>query len=254
VSHPVYPPKFPVPDEFVPFDKPWPEYDPILYTNDVVFANACEKGGKWADAEIPDQDLVNGRKSYEGEIIWAYPKGKTDYKIPQNPQGRTGMIGRGLLGKWGPNHAADPIVTRLDPATGKPQVVVVQRKDTGTFALPGGMVDYGEQVSTTIMREFTEETGNLSGDDAVKFVEMTEYLFKSGGKEIYRGYVDDVRNTDHSWIETDAIHFHCNEQLGSMLPLNAGDDASNVMWLDVEPDLKLHANHADWVRQAVSAM
>lgn len=26
--------------------------------------------------------------------------------------GRTGMIGRGLLGKWGPNHAADPIVTR----------------------------------------------------------------------------------------------------------------------------------------------
>ena len=22
------------------------------------------------------------------------------------------MIGRGLLGKWGPNHAADPLVTR----------------------------------------------------------------------------------------------------------------------------------------------
>ena len=27
--------------------------------------------------------------------------------------GRTGMVGRGLLGKWGPNHAVDPIVTRL---------------------------------------------------------------------------------------------------------------------------------------------
>ena len=23
------------------------------------------------------------------------------------------MIGRGLLGRWGPNHAADPIVTRF---------------------------------------------------------------------------------------------------------------------------------------------
>ena len=22
------------------------------------------------------------------------------------------MVGRGLLGRWGPNHAADPIVTR----------------------------------------------------------------------------------------------------------------------------------------------
>lgn len=30
----------------------------------------------------------------------------------RNPMGRTGMRGRGLLGKWGPNHAADPIVSR----------------------------------------------------------------------------------------------------------------------------------------------
>ena len=30
---------------------------------------------------------------------------------PLNPSGRTGMVGRGLLGKYGPNHAADPVVT-----------------------------------------------------------------------------------------------------------------------------------------------
>ena len=34
-------------------------------------------------------------------------------RVCRNPVGRTGMIGRGLLGRWGPNHAADPIVTRL---------------------------------------------------------------------------------------------------------------------------------------------
>lgn len=33
-------------------------------------------------------------------------------KLPRNPFGRTGIIGRGLLGRWGPNHAVDPIVTR----------------------------------------------------------------------------------------------------------------------------------------------
>lgn len=33
-------------------------------------------------------------------------------KCPLNPFGRTGITGRGLLGRWGPNHAADPIVTR----------------------------------------------------------------------------------------------------------------------------------------------
>ena len=32
--------------------------------------------------------------------------------VPLNPIGRTGLCGRGQLGKWGPNHAADPIVTR----------------------------------------------------------------------------------------------------------------------------------------------
>ena len=32
--------------------------------------------------------------------------------LPVNPVGRTGLRGRGLLGRWGPNHAADPVVTR----------------------------------------------------------------------------------------------------------------------------------------------
>lgn len=39
-----------------------------------------------------------------------------DYEVknsyPLNPFGRTGIIGRGLLGRWGPNHAADSLVTR----------------------------------------------------------------------------------------------------------------------------------------------
>ena len=59
---------------------------------------------------------------------------------PLNPVGRTGLAGRGLLGKWGSNHAADPIVTRFHPAGGQLQVVAIQRKDTGQWAIPGGMV------------------------------------------------------------------------------------------------------------------
>lgn len=35
----------------------------------------------------------------------------TDEGYPVNPVGRTGIVGRGLLGRWGPNHAADPIVS-----------------------------------------------------------------------------------------------------------------------------------------------
>lgn len=37
---------------------------------------------------------------------------KIENSVPINPFGRTGIKGRGLLGRWGPNHAADPIVTK----------------------------------------------------------------------------------------------------------------------------------------------
>ena len=59
------------------------------------------------------------------------------------------MLGRGQLGKWGPNHAADPVVTRwkrddngqifLHPKTNKPvlQFVSIQRLDTNAWAIPG---------------------------------------------------------------------------------------------------------------------
>lgn len=45
------------------------------------------------------------RKSYVGN--YSIKNG-----FPMNPVGRTGIYGRGLLGRWGPNHAADPVVTR----------------------------------------------------------------------------------------------------------------------------------------------
>ena len=33
---------------------------------------------------------------------------------PINPIELTGLCGRGILGCWGPNHAADPIITYID--------------------------------------------------------------------------------------------------------------------------------------------
>ena len=68
--------------------------------------------------------------------------------LRSNPWGRTGISSRGLLGRWGPNHAADPVVTRWkrdaqgklvkDSAGNKIlQFVAVKRSDNGQWALPG---------------------------------------------------------------------------------------------------------------------
>ena len=73
-------------------------------------------------------------------------------------------------------------------------------------------------------------------------------LFNEGnGKVLYRGYVDDPRNTDHAWMETVAMHFHCPSEVAGRLKLHAGDDATAVTWLEVgdhnESYQRLYASH-----------
>ena len=73
-------------------------------------------------------------------------------------------------------------------------------------------------------------------------------LFNEGnGKVLYRGYVDDPRNTDHAWMETVAMHFHCPSEVAGRLKLHAGDDATAVTWLEVgdhNPSYRaLYASH-----------
>lgn len=52
-----------------------------------------------------DEESKVSRVSYMGKY-------KVIDGLPLNPMGRTGIEGRGLLGRWGPNIAGDPLVTR----------------------------------------------------------------------------------------------------------------------------------------------
>lgn len=101
-----------VPNDKVSWSVPFSEYKPVSYTAEVVLNKPV-----WADDDINgdnDTGSINfnaldgnvNRMSHEG--LYTILNG-----FPQNIRGRTGMIGRGLLGRWGPNHAADPIVTRF---------------------------------------------------------------------------------------------------------------------------------------------
>ena len=106
------------------------------WTADVVKANAkgLFTGEGWADPEdVANISDLHKRLTTEGPVQFDERTG-----APRNPRGRTGLAGRGSLGKWGPNRAADPIVTRWHPQTNQLQVVAIQRKETGEWALPGG--------------------------------------------------------------------------------------------------------------------
>jgi ADP-ribose pyrophosphatase len=73
---------------------------------------------------------------------------------------------------------------------GKPvlQFVAIERKDTKEWAIPGGMVDPGEKITSTLQREFMEEATNsdsLKPGDKAKITESLKKLF-SNGEEVYK--------------------------------------------------------------------
>lgn len=72
--------------------------------------------------------------------------------------------------------------------------------------------------------------------------------FFNEGDEVYKGYIDDRRNTDNAWTESIAYNFHDNNgSIVGALKLHAGDDAVGVRWVDVTPDMELYASHKDIV-------
>jgi ADP-ribose pyrophosphatase YjhB (NUDIX family) len=49
--------------------------------------------------------------------------------------------------------------TSIIPILPDGQIVLIRRRDDGLWALPGGMVDWGENIPNTVRRELMEETG-----------------------------------------------------------------------------------------------
>ena len=232
-----YPDRYPVPDEKVPWSCEFTDYCPPYYVSPIVLANDCSKNPNgWADPEDIVLLPLIPKESFAGVLS------QDNAGRPLNPQGRTGVSGRGLLGKWGPNFAADPIITRISRASGLMEMLAIQRKDNGQWAIPGGMVDKGEEVSRTLSRELQEETGVVLPMDQ--------------GRIVYRGYVDDPRNTDHAWMETTAKHLHLSGELSERMNLQAGDDAKAVRWLPLtqESMLGLYASHCALIIKTLSEM
>lgn len=49
--------------------------------------------------------------------------------------------------------------TSIIPILPDGRIVLIRRRDNGLWGLPGGMVDWGEDIPSTIERELKEETG-----------------------------------------------------------------------------------------------
>ncbi|XP_035685394.1 ADP-ribose pyrophosphatase, mitochondrial-like [Branchiostoma floridae] len=210
--------------------------------------------------------------------------------VPQNPMGRTGLRGKGALFRWGPNHSMLAICTRwkhaVDPATGDEQeeYLLVEGKrvleflsykepDFEEWAIPGAMTAGLESKYSVLHRAFC--TKALGKQPAVVDRHMDEskvkQLFEAytaderdcpsserddsietfSAAMIYRGYVDDPRNTDSAWVETEAWHFHyeSGESFLEEEMVTAGS-----RWQEVSRHVKLFASHASVIQEAAARL
>jgi ADP-ribose pyrophosphatase len=223
-KHSSYPARFFVPDDRVSWQTEFPNYSPLEYNAPIVL----DLNTPWADP----QDIRKVNRpfiSFEGEVKF------NSNGLPINPFGRTGLAGRGVLGKWGANFAVDGIVTTIHPGTNSFRVLTIIRGDTGETAFPGGMVDLNETPLETRDRELAEELSITREDLSAPLYE----------KIVYKGYVDDPRNTDNAWMETSVVHTLLPYETAQNMILSAGDDAKEFNWVDVTQDNIGHfyANH-----------
>ena len=222
--------------------------DPSVVAN----AETIVAKNKWADNLYVTLNDLGSRLTYmatnDGQLhpLWELENAFDKYYRPRNPVETTNRLGRWKLGKWGPNHAADPVITYRDWFA--VYVLVIIRSDTTLPmpALPGGMVDAGEAITRTLIRELNEEA-----------VESSEHvvLALANGTTIHAGYVYDPRNTDNAWIESTVVHAHLDKRVAKSLKLRPAFDGETTAsyWIEITPEnveTMYTSSHKEFVMKA----
>ncbi|XP_062988393.1 transient receptor potential cation channel subfamily M member 2 isoform X1 [Elgaria multicarinata webbii] len=242
--------RFPVPDEKVPWEIEFEIYNPPFYSTErqenVIPEFLRDSLENLSRINFNGMDGDINRQSFHGTY-----QVKDD--LPLNPMGRTGLKGQGILRFFGPNHALHPIVTRwrrnVDGSIYRKslkkmlEVLVVKFPFSEYWALPGGSLEPGEALPQKLKRVLRRE-----------FWPQFQKLLNQG-TEVYKGYVDDPRNTDNAWIETVAVSVHFEDQNDvEMKRLNSflhGCDLEvTARWQVVDKKVPLYVNHKELLQKA----
>ncbi|XP_040297409.1 transient receptor potential cation channel subfamily M member 2 [Bufo bufo] len=243
--------RFPVPDEKIPWEVEFSIYNPTFYT-------AIRKDKQFHDPYTDSLETLQkihfntfdgtiNRQSYCATYL-------VQDGLPLNPVGRTGLRGRGSLCWFGPNHAIHSIITRwkrnkdgsISRKKSKKMLEILAMKHISSehWALPGGSLEPGETFPLKLKRIINFE-----------FLEKFQQLLNES-IEVYKGYVDDPRNTDNAWIETTALSLHFEtEDDPLLLELNKNIQTHiqeiAIRWQVVDQKIPLYANHKDILQKAV---
>lgn len=229
---PSYPPRQRVSLDQGPWTVECAEYDPPYHVEPNVLANdwTCAPGG-WADPE---------------DVGRAFPEGHTSNVArdalgrPLHPFGRTGIAGRGALGRWGANLSVVAIVTRPAPEGSGLEILLGTLADSEALLPPQGFIRPREEPSHACLRVLTFQTGWAPDQQCTSLSE---------------GYSYDPRRTDHAWVVLHTQHLHLVDGDGPPL-FQPGGIFESVSWWPLEPKTinRIPAAPARPVRESIRAL
>jgi ADP-ribose pyrophosphatase len=229
-----YPPRFRVLIDAAPWATECPDYTPPYYVDPSVLANDRSRTPDgWAD---PEESETTGDPGDQDTAEYRDASGRL-----LNPRGRTGIAGRGLLGRWGPNVMVCGIVTRAGGTTGGLEILLSRNAENGGLSLPKGFVAPDETPEAAVARVLENQIGCRPDPES--------------GEVILEGYSYDARQTDHAWVELHARLFHQDDGC-KPLQLRPGGIFEDVEWrpLAARTVNDLPSNLARPVREAVKQL
>jgi len=186
-------------------EAPWEientNYNPPYFVHETVLQN----NQNWADPE----DFSKVKRDFKNlNIKYFSNEGK-----PLNPTGRSGITGRGLLGKWGPNYAVTCFLLREND---NEQIeILLCKKSSLNLIAPQGFIKASETV---------EQAGKRVIKDDI-FIEIKNTAIKN----INYGYSYDVRQTDNAWVEMSSLlYLNPNDLQNQITEFNS--EYQSVSW------------------------
>ncbi len=224
-----YPPRQRISIDLVPWAVEAPNYSPPYYVDATVLDNDTQKTPNgWADPE--DVNALKPEPYYSGKPD---PLGR-----PLHPRGRTGIAGRGLLGRWGANPAVSAVIMRYDMSRNAIEVLLGKNEQGDFLWLPKGFVPKGTEAGVAIRDVITREFGWRPLPDS--------------GEVFFENYSYDLRQTDHAWVETTAFLFCYTSDIAPD-DFGAGRGFEEVAWWPVNAETihKLNPMQMSFVHGAI---
>uniref|UniRef100_A0A1I8GTE3 Ion_trans domain-containing protein n=1 Tax=Macrostomum lignano TaxID=282301 RepID=A0A1I8GTE3_9PLAT len=258
-----------VPPDKIPWEIDYRDYFAFDASEEVlIFPNEESYDGPTVPLQSINFNQLDSRSGLRRQSMMGRYRLDTVSSAPLNPMGRTGLKGKGLLPRWGPNNAVVIAMTRWSRAPsgavihrlGHPILQVLSLFRHKQFCLPWFLTDHFDNCDyddcvPALLKNFISRRLKqlLQKKDARQEINA---IMKGRAEQIFKGYMDDHLNADNAWIEAVVINVHESDNWkfsDAMLKVfSEVDSDEQARWMEVAYSTAMRSSHCEMLKTIAS--